>query len=92
MFYRPMGDSHRVQVLRAMSAPTPSASTLDRFLFSIARMSHVQWLPDYQPNEKFVNNQTFDHSDNSYHSLQGGCDFFHAGILFNSRNRHNSTP
>ncbi|KAL6305401.1 regulator of Vps4 activity in the MVB pathway-domain-containing protein [Sparassis latifolia] len=40
------------RVLRALSAPPPSAARLDQYLFNIARAHSVHWMPDIQPHEK----------------------------------------
>ncbi|KAJ3541193.1 hypothetical protein NM688_g6119 [Phlebia brevispora] len=40
------------RVVRAITTPPPSATTLDRFLSSIARTHNINWQPDLQPHEK----------------------------------------
>ncbi|KAH9952151.1 regulator of Vps4 activity in the MVB pathway-domain-containing protein [Amylocystis lapponica] len=41
-----------LRVLRALSAPPPSASRLDQYLYNIARANGVNWVPDLPPHEK----------------------------------------
>ncbi|KAI0748298.1 regulator of Vps4 activity in the MVB pathway-domain-containing protein [Daedaleopsis nitida] len=40
------------RVLRAVAAPPPTAAKLDQYLYGVARMHNVNWLPDLSPQQK----------------------------------------